>query len=111
MAFDALGAHTRDELGMTEQALARPLQAALVSASSFAIGAALPLAVAWGSAGAAMLWWLTASTLAALATLGVVAARTGGASAWASARRVTFWGAAALAVTAGVGRLFGVMLA
>jgi VIT1/CCC1 family predicted Fe2+/Mn2+ transporter len=111
MAFDALGAHTRDELGLTEQAVARPLQAALASAASFAVGAALPLGVAVASAGAGLLPWLVASTLAALALLGVVAARAGGASAWASVWRVSFWGAAALGVTAAVGKLFGALVA
>ena len=110
-AFDALGAHTRDELGMSEQTLARPLQAAAASAASFAVGAALPLAVAVATAGQGQLAWLAGSTLAALAALGVVAAQAGGSSPWASARRVTFWGAVALGVTAAVGKLFGVMVA
>jgi vacuolar iron transporter family protein len=107
MDHDALGAHTRDELGMSAQGQARPLQAAAASAASFAAGAALPLAVVWLSPPSSLLLWVSVSTLASLAGLGMAAAWAGGASPWVSAGRVTFWGAAAMLVTAGVGKLFG----
>jgi vacuolar iron transporter family protein len=109
MVHDALGAHSRDELGMASQTAARPLQAAWASAASFAVGAALPLLVAVLAAGQGVLAWVSATSLAFLAVLGVAAARAGGAGVWVSASRVTFWGAAALLVTAGVGKLFGVV--
>jgi VIT1/CCC1 family predicted Fe2+/Mn2+ transporter len=109
MAHDALGAHRRDELGLPETLAARPLQAALASAASFAVGAALPLAVAALSPSRAVLPAVSLSTLVCLAGLGVAAARAGGASVRTSALRVTFWGAVAMGVTAGVGKLFGVV--
>jgi len=106
-ARDALAAHARDELGLTEEFSARPLQAALASAGSFAIGAALPvLTIVVAPRGAPMLT-VVAASLVCLAALGAVAARAGGASAWRGALRVTFWSALAMAATAGVGRLFG----
>jgi VIT1/CCC1 family predicted Fe2+/Mn2+ transporter len=106
-ARDALAAHARDELGLTEEFSARPLQAALASAGSFAIGAALPvLTILVAPRGAPMLT-VVAASLVCLAALGAVAARAGGASAWRGALRVTFWSALAMAATAGVGRLFG----
>jgi VIT1/CCC1 family predicted Fe2+/Mn2+ transporter len=108
MAHDALGAHARDELGITEMATARPVQAALASAATFAVGAALPLLVAWLAPAQGRIWTISIASLVFLAALGALAARTGGASVLASAWRVTFWGALALAITAGVGRLFGV---
>ncbi|MGL6111514.1 MAG: VIT1/CCC1 transporter family protein, partial [Rubrivivax sp.] len=107
MVHDALGAHARDELGISTTLSARPVQAALASAASFAVGAALPLAVAALAPGPGLIAWVSAMSLAFLAVLGVVAARTGGASVLASAVRVTFWGALAMAITAGVGSLFG----
>lgn len=107
MAHDALSAHARDELGISEQFTARPVQAALASAATFAAGAAVPLvAVALGPAerlGAIV----GGASLVCLAALGVLAARAGGAPAARSALRVTFWGALAMAVTAAVGTLFG----
>lgn len=106
MAHDALGAHVRDELGITETLRARPVQAAIASAISFALGAALPIAVALASGSEAALY-ITASTLVALLGLGGLAAYAGGASIRKGALRVAFWGALALALTAGVGRLFG----
>ena len=106
MAHDALGAHARDELGITDAFLARPLQAALASAASFAVGAALPL-VAAGLAPEARLGLVTASSsLACLGLLGALAARAGGAPMLAGARRVLLWGVLAMAATAAVGSLF-----
>ncbi|MBK9363071.1 MAG: VIT family protein [Rubrivivax sp.] len=107
MAHDALGAHARDELGISETMSARPLQAALASEGSFAVGAALPLAVAALVPGAALIAWVSGLSLAFLAALGAVAAHSGGAPVLAGAWRVTFWGALAMAITAGAGALFG----
>lgn len=104
---DALGAHARDELGISEAFSARPVQAALASAASFAVGAALPLAVTALVPGPGLIAWVSGTSLAFLALLGTVAARAGGARAWVGAARVTFWGALAMAITAGVGALFG----
>ncbi len=107
MAHDALGAHARDELGITDLATARPLQAALASAASFAIGAFLPLLVVILSP---MQWLIpitAVTSLVFLAGLGALAARAGGASLFVGAWRVTFWGALAMAITAGIGALFG----
>jgi VIT1/CCC1 family predicted Fe2+/Mn2+ transporter len=109
MRHDALGAHARDELGISEALSARPVQAALASAGSFAVGAALPLAVtAWAPAQSLMAW-VSVTSLFFLALLGAVAARAGGAGLLAGAWRVTFWGALAMALTAGVGALFGTL--
>jgi vacuolar iron transporter family protein len=107
MQHDALGTHAREELGISEVQSARPVQAALSSAASFAVGAALPLGVTALAAGPYLIAWITATSLAFLALLGVLAANAGGANLWASAWRVTFWGALAMAITAGVGSLFG----
>jgi VIT1/CCC1 family predicted Fe2+/Mn2+ transporter len=107
MQHDALGAHARDELGISAAMSARPVQAALASAASFAVGAALPLAVAALAPPATLLAWVSALALVFLAVLGAAAARAGGANALAGAWRVTFWGALAMAITAGVGTLFG----
>ena len=107
MAHDAIGTHARDELGISTTLSAKPVQAALASAASFAVGAALPLAVVWLAPGRNLMVWVSAMSLAFLALLGVVAARAGGANVLASAARVTFWGALAMAITAGVGSLFG----
>jgi VIT1/CCC1 family predicted Fe2+/Mn2+ transporter len=107
MAHDALEAHARDELGITPQQTARPIQAALASAASFAVGAALPLAVAAIGPEASLLYLVSGTSLFFLALLGGVAARVGGASVAAGAARVTFWGALAMAITSGVGALFG----
>jgi VIT1/CCC1 family predicted Fe2+/Mn2+ transporter len=111
MAHDALGAHARDELGITERSTARPLQAAAASAASFAIGALLPLLVAALAPMSMVLVAVPAAALVFLALLGGVAARAGGARVLVAAARVTFWGALAMAVTAGVGALFGTVTA
>ena len=110
MAKDALGAHARDELGITSVASARPVQAAMASAASFTAGAALPLAVAALVSTSALSGAVAASSLVFLAGLGALAARTGGAPILTSALRVTFWGALAMAITAGAGALFGTVV-
>lgn len=107
MARDALGAHARDELGISAIHSARPVQAAFASAATFAGGAALPLVVAALVPLARIIVLVAVTSLACLAMLGAVAARAGGASVARGMVRVTFWGAFALAVTAGIGRLFG----
>lgn len=107
MLHDALGAHARDELGISETLSARPIQAALASAASFALGAVLPLAVTALAPERDLIPWVSATSLAFLALLGAVAAKAGGAGVLVGAWRVTFWGALALAITAGVGALFG----
>lgn len=109
MEHDALGAHARDEIGITDTASARPIQAALYSAATFTVGAALPLAVAWSMPGSGLTWKVAVASLVFLALLGAIAARTGGASLLKGALRVTFWGATAMLLTAAVGRLFGVV--
>src|ERR1051326_9052810 len=106
MAHDALSAHVRDELGISEVLRARPIQAALTSAASFAVGAALPLTAAM-VAEASLLPMVSTTSLAFLAVLGGLAAYAGGAPVAPGALRVTFWGALAMAVTAGIGTLFG----
>jgi VIT1/CCC1 family predicted Fe2+/Mn2+ transporter len=106
MAHDALGAHARDELGISETLAARPVQAALSSAASFAVGAMLPLLVVI-LAPQTLLIPVAAASLLFLAALGAWAASAGGASVITGATRVTFWGALAMAVTAGAGALFG----
>jgi VIT1/CCC1 family predicted Fe2+/Mn2+ transporter len=108
MAHDALGAHMRDELGISRQTRARPVQAALASAASFAIGAALPLAVATLSPARILTPMVGGASLVCLAVLGAVAARAGGAPMAIAAVRVTFWSALAMALTAAVGTIFGV---
>jgi VIT1/CCC1 family predicted Fe2+/Mn2+ transporter len=107
MAYDALGAHVRDELGISPGSGARPVQAALASAASFAVGAALPLLVTALVPGKTLIVIVGAASLGCLALLGAIAARAGGANVFAGAIRVTFWGALAMALTAGVGTLFG----
>ena len=107
MAQDALGAHARDELGISPALSARPLQAAMASAGSFAVGAAMPLAVAIIAPDAALIPLVSGTSLLFLALLGGLAAHAGGASVRLGAMRVTFWGALAMALTAGVGALFG----
>jgi VIT1/CCC1 family predicted Fe2+/Mn2+ transporter len=107
MEHDALGAHARDELGISDTLSARPVQAALSSAASFTAGAVLPLLIVLLVPSGVLTWAVAASSLAFLAVLGTVAARTGGASAIKGAWRVTFWGALAMAITAAVGALFG----
>jgi len=107
MAKDALGAHARDELGITDALSAKPVQAALTSAASFAIGAVVPLAVSWLSPEHVLVYAVGGVSLVCLAILGGIAARVGGAPVIPGAGRVMFWGALAMAVTAGVGALFG----
>jgi VIT1/CCC1 family predicted Fe2+/Mn2+ transporter len=109
-AHDALGAHARDELGISPENAARPVQAALASAAAFASGAALPLAVAALAPVASLTVVLPAACLACLALLGGVAARAGGAPVAIGALRVTFWSALAMALTAAVGKLFGAVV-
>jgi len=107
MAHDAIGAHARDELGMSEGLRARPIQAALTSASSFAAGAAMPLIVSALAPDASLIYFVSGTSLVFLALLGALAARAGGAKVTPSVIRVTFWGALAMGITAGVGALFG----
>lgn len=108
MAHDALGAHGRDELGISDTLAARPVQAALASACTFSVGAVLPLLIVLLLPVSLLMWAVSASSLLFLALLGALAARTGGAPMLTSVARVTFWGALAMALTAGVGALFGV---
>jgi vacuolar iron transporter family protein len=107
MARDALGTHAREELGISETHRARPIQAALASAASFAVGAAMPLVVTILAPQSALIPLVAGASLAFLTLLGGLAARAGGAGVLAGAIRVTFWGALAMAVTAGVGALVG----
>lgn len=109
MAHDALGAHARDEIGISESVSAQPVQAALYSAGTFTVGAALPLIVAWATPGNYLISAVAALSLVFLALLGGLAARAGGAPITVGAIRVTFWGALAMALTAGVGRIFNVV--
>ena len=110
MAHDALGAHARDELGIIEMQRARPVQAALASAASFAVGALLPLVVVIVVPPAALATSVTGASLAFLAVLGWLAATVGGANAVVGALRVTFWGALAMALTYGVGAFVGTVV-
>jgi VIT1/CCC1 family predicted Fe2+/Mn2+ transporter len=110
MAHDAVGAHARDELGLSEISRARPLQAALASAAAFSVGAMPPVALAWLVPVASIGAVVAACSLVLLAALGAVAAHLGGAALWRGAVRVTFWGAVAMGVTALIGRLFGTTL-
>jgi VIT1/CCC1 family predicted Fe2+/Mn2+ transporter len=107
MAHDALGSHARDELGISTTLAARPIQAALSSAASFAVGAALPLVATIFAPQTLLIPIVAGASLVFLAALGALAASAGGASMLKGAMRVTFWGALAMAVTAGVGALFG----
>lgn len=108
MAKDALGAHARDELGISAATTARPVQAALVSALTFSAGAALPLAAAALAPRAVLIPLVSAASILCLALLGAVGARAGGAKVSKAVLRVVFWGAAAMALTAGIGAMFGV---
>jgi VIT1/CCC1 family predicted Fe2+/Mn2+ transporter len=110
MAHDALGAHARDELGISSVMRARPVQAALASAGSFSAGAAVPLLVEFLSPARALTFAVTGTSLVLLAVLGALAARTGGASPAIGAIRVGFWGALAMAITYGVGAFFGAVV-
>ncbi|MCO5101522.1 MAG: VIT family protein [Burkholderiaceae bacterium] len=107
---DALAAHAREELGITHETIARPVQAAIASAASFSVGAGLPLAVVAVAPTTAMIGWISGTSLAFLVTLGAVAAYAGGAPALRPAIRVGFWGAAAMALTALIGKLFGTVV-
>jgi VIT1/CCC1 family predicted Fe2+/Mn2+ transporter len=107
MAHDALDAHARDELGISETMTARPVQAAVVSALSFALGAALPLAVVLIAPAARLLESICLTALVSLAILGALAAKTGGANIWKGALRVTVWSSIAMATTAAIGSFFG----
>jgi VIT1/CCC1 family predicted Fe2+/Mn2+ transporter len=110
MAHDALAAHARDELGITDMNNARPLQAALTSAATFATGAFIPLSVALLHPIEYLSFAIVSVSLVALVLLGGLAAKVGGASVWIGAMRVSFWGAAAMALTAAAGHLFGVVV-
>jgi VIT1/CCC1 family predicted Fe2+/Mn2+ transporter len=110
MSKDALAAHARDELGISEITTARPVQAALASAATFAVGAALPLLVVLLTPEAGLVYAVSITSLAFLALLGVLAARAGGAPMLKAALRVTFWGALAMGLTAAVGALFGTVV-
>jgi VIT1/CCC1 family predicted Fe2+/Mn2+ transporter len=110
MAHDALGAHARDELGISATLTAKPLQAALASAASFVVGAALPLAVTFVAPEHSVVPWISAMSLVFLGTLGAIAAKAGGAKILTGAWRVTFWGALAMGITALVGHLFGAVV-
>jgi VIT1/CCC1 family predicted Fe2+/Mn2+ transporter len=108
MIHDALGAHARDEIGISETARAQPVQAAFSSAATFTLGAALPLLTAWLSPLAQLIPLVAGLSLVFLAVLGGVAAQAGGAPLFRGAARVTFWGALAMGLTAAVGSFFGV---
>jgi len=107
MAKDALGTHMRDELGISEMTRARPMQAALTSALTFSIGAALPLSMALLSPTDLLPWTVSIASLLFLGLLGAIGAQVGGAPVWRATLRVTFWGALAMALTAGIGGLVG----
>ncbi|MBP6580223.1 MAG: VIT family protein [Sphingorhabdus sp.] len=111
MANNPLEAHMRDELGLTTEMSARPVQAAFASAGSFAVGAALPLALVLLFAGPMLTWAVTGGSLLFLALLGGIGARAGGAPIAKAVLRVTFWGAVAMAATAAIGSLFGTAVA
>ena len=109
MTHDALAAHARDDIGLSEVSAAKPIQAALFSAGTFTVGAALPLLVCMLVVGPLLVAAVAASSLIFLTILGALAAKTGGAPVGTAALRVAFWGALAMALTAGVGRVFGVV--
>jgi VIT1/CCC1 family predicted Fe2+/Mn2+ transporter len=110
MAHNALGAHARDELGISKKLRPRPVQAALSSAGSFALGALMPLLVTAIAPAEGLIALVAVSSLALLALLGGLAARAGGAGVMVGAMRVTFWGGLAMAITAGIGWLFGAVV-
>jgi len=110
MAKDALGAHARDELGISDITTARPVQAALTSAATFAIGAAMPLAMVLVSPTGMLIPIVSVASLGFLALLGAVGAKAGGADIIRATARVTFWGALAMIATAGIGKLFGAVV-
>ena len=110
MEHDALGAHARDELGISEITSARPLQAALASAGTFAVGAVLPLLAVLVAPETRIALWVSAASLLALTVLGILSARVGGAPTWIASSRIVFWGALAMALTAVVGKWFGAVV-
>ncbi len=110
MAHDALGSHARDELGITSALSARPIQASLASAGAFAVGAAMPLVVALISPLRNIVLVVSITSLVCLVLLGILAARAGGANVWKGAWRVLLWGALAMAITAGIGKIFGTVV-
>lgn len=110
MVHDALGSHARDELGITEALSARPVQAALASAGAFSVGAAMPLLMILIAPPKNLIAVVSSASLVFLILLGVVAARVGGANVWRGALRVGFWGALAMAITAGIGSIFGTVV-
>ena len=110
MAHDALGAHARDELGISDIMSARPLQAAFASAGTFTVGAILPLLAVVVAPELRIVFWVSAASLLALAALGVLSARVGGARTWVATGRIMFWGALAMGLTAAVGRWFGAVV-
>jgi len=110
MGKDALTAHARDELGISEIAAARPVQAALTSAATFSVGAAMPLLMVVVSPANVLVPVVSAASLGFLALLGAIGARAGGANVLRATARVTFWGALAMALTAGIGKLFGTVV-
>ena len=110
MAKDALAAHARDELGISEITTARPVQAALTSAATFSVGAAMPLLMVVVSPAGALIPIVSAASLGFLALLGAIGAKAGGANVLRATARVTFWGALAMALTAGIGKMFGTVI-
>ena len=110
MAKDALAAHARDELGISEITTARPVQAALTSAATFSVGAAMPLLMVVVSPASALVPIVSAASLGFLALLGAIGAKAGGANVLRATVRVTFWGALAMALTAGIGKIFGTVI-
>ncbi|MBP6013829.1 MAG: VIT family protein [Alphaproteobacteria bacterium] len=110
MAKGALAAHARDELGISDMTAARPIQAALTSAATFSVGAAMPLLMVVVSPVNLLVPLVSVASLAFLALLGAIGAKAGGAVVWRATARVTFWGALAMALTAGIGRLFGTVV-
>jgi len=110
MAKDALGAHARDELGISQITTARPVQAALTSAATFSAGAAMPLLMAVIAPARMLVLTVPLTSLIFLALLGAIGAWAGGANIWRATARVTFWGAFAMALTAGIGKLFGTVV-
>jgi len=110
MEHDALGPHARDELGISDIMSARPLQAAFASAGTFAVGAMLPLLAVVMAPELRIALWVSVASLLALAVLGVLSARVGGARTWVATGRIVFWGALAMALTAAVGRWFGAVV-
>ncbi len=110
MARDALGAHARDELGISEITTARPVQAALTSALTFSVGAAMPLLMVFFAPAAVLVPAVSVASLAFLAVLGAIGAKAGGANIMRATARVTFWGALAMGLTAGIGKVFGTVI-